>query len=91
MKFSSFLLASLITGSSAFAPSTGVNVNINVNRNSALFDTGPSTDPVDKTLAGIDDAAEHDVFDPHAGDHPAMSRNNKGEVYIPQVSYFEFV
>mmetsp|Transcript_504 Transcript_504/g.761 ORF Transcript_504/g.761 Transcript_504/m.761 type:complete len:415 (-) Transcript_504:45-1289(-) len=90
MKFSSFLLASLMTGSSAFAPSATTSINMNtmntMNRNAALFSTGPSTDPVDKTLAGVDDALDYDVFDPHSGNTPAMTRNNNGEVFVPQRS-----
>ena len=82
MKFTSFLLASVIAGSSsAFAPSSNGKAAF-----TARFSTGPSTDPVDKTLAGIDDAAEHDVFDPLGGNAPALIRNNNDEVWVPQVS-----
>jgi len=80
MKFTSFLLASVIAGSSsAFAPSSNGKAAF-----TARFSTGPSTDPVDKTLAGIDDAAEHDVFDPLGGNAPALIRNNNDEVWVPQ-------
>jgi hypothetical protein len=39
-------------------------------------------EPVDKTLDGIDAAGS---FDPTDGDNAAVERNNKDEVWVPQV------
>ena len=39
---------------------------------------------VDRTLKGIDDTANHDVFDPTSGDNAALQRNNKDEVWVSQ-------
>jgi hypothetical protein len=93
MKFSSFLLASLMAGSSsAFVSSSNRKTAFATTARYVATDpeisTGPSTDPVDKTLAGIDDAAEHDVFDPLGGEAPALIRNNKSEVWVQQVSEY---
>ena len=44
---------------------------------------GPSLDPIDRSLKGID--ADADTFDPTAGDSPALTRNNNDEVWVPQV------
>lgn len=35
-------------------------------------------------MRGIDDESGFD-FDPVAGDNPALTRNNKGEVWVQQV------
>ena len=43
----------------------------------------PNLDPVDKTMRGIDSEPS---FDPTDGDSPALNRNNKGEVWVSQVS-----
>ena len=83
------ILASILSTGAAFSPSS--NKASFTARNVATepeVATGPSTEPVDKTLAGIDDGAEHDVFDPLGGDAPALVRNNNEEVWVPQVSYF---
>jgi hypothetical protein len=45
-----------------------------------------SPDPVDKSMQGIDDAGS---FDPTEGDNAALTRNNVGEVWVPQVSRME--
>ena len=42
----------------------------------------PNLDPVDKTMKGLDDET---VFDPTSGSSAALTRNNKGEVWVPQV------
>lgn len=42
----------------------------------------PNLDPVDKTLDGIDAEGS---FDPTDGDNAAIQRNNKDEVWVPQV------
>lgn len=87
MKFSAIFLTTLLSTASAFSPSVAFNGRAATARYVATdpeTSTGPSTDPVDKTLAGIDDAAEHDVFDPHAGSEPALTRNNNDEVWVSQ-------
>jgi len=44
----------------------------------------PNMDPVDKTLSDLTEDAT--AFDPTAGgDRAAVTRNNKGEVWVPQV------
>lgn len=90
MKFSAVLITSLLTAASAFSPSSQGRAF--TARNVATdpeVSSGPSTDPVDKTLTGIDDDAAHDVFDPHAGNDPALTRNNKDEVWVSQVCFLE--
>ena len=82
MKFSAILLASLASTATAFSPSSNGRAIFT----SLSAEAGPSTDPVDKTLKGIDAAAEHDVFDPLGGEAPALIRNNNQEVWVPQVS-----
>jgi len=77
MKFSCVLLTALFATSSAFAPSKSAFRTTSLNLE-------PSQDPVDKTLNGIDDGAEHDVFDPLSGAQPALIRNNNDEVWVPQ-------
>ena len=54
---------------------------------STVLSAGPSTDPVDKSLNGIDTGVEYDVFDPLTGSKPALVRNNNDEVWVPQVNY----
>lgn len=39
---------------------------------------------VDRSLKGIDEIADHDVFDPTSGDNAALQRNNNDEVWVPQ-------
>lgn len=86
MKFSAVLLATLASSAKAFSPSSNGRAVFasNVATDSSV-ETGPSTDPVDKSLKGIDTDAEHDVFDPLGGDSPALVRNNNEEVWVPQV------
>lgn len=91
MKFSAILLTTLasLSTSSAFTPSSSNNgralftTNVNVATADAAAAAGPSTEPVDKTLKGIDTA--DDTFDPLGGDSPALIRNNNDEVWVPQV------
>lgn len=78
MKFSAVILTTLVGAAAAFAPVQPATFA----RSSALF--AGNSDPVDKSLSGIDDGAEHDVFDPTSGDSPALTRNNAGEVWVPQ-------
>jgi hypothetical protein len=44
----------------------------------------PQMEPVDKTMTGID---KEGSFDPTEGDNPALQRNNKDEVWVPQVRW----
>ena len=44
---------------------------------------GPSTDPIDRTMKGIDAKGS---FDPTTGENPALKRNNNDEVWVDQVS-----
>lgn len=39
---------------------------------------------VDRTMKGIDDTADHDVFEPTSGDNAALQRNNNDEVWVSQ-------
>ena len=87
MKFSAILLSTLVTVASSFTPSSNGRAaftSLGVATEPEVS-TGPSQDPVDKTLDGIDDGAKHDIFDPLEGEQPALIRNNKDEVWVPQV------
>jgi hypothetical protein len=65
-----FLLSLVASGASAFSA-------VAPNR------AGPvAKGAVDRTMQGIDAAG---AFDPTAGENPALSRNNKDEVWVPQV------
>jgi hypothetical protein len=98
MKLSPIFIASFISQqASAFTPSSrstnsrsagafGAPQVATTTTTKSEVSSIPSTDIVDKTLAGIDDGAQHDVFDPLSGDSPALTRNNKSEVWVPQVS-----
>lgn len=86
MKFSAVLLATLAATASGFSPISTTSrptFSLNVATEPEVA-AGPSTDPVDKTLDGIDDDLSYDSFDPHSGDAPAMTRNNKDEVLVSQ-------
>ena len=50
----------------------------------------PNLDPVDKTMGGVD-AGDDSAFDPTSGAGAALTRNNKGEVWVPQVRVFFFI
>lgn len=80
MKFSAVLLATFASTASAFSA-----VSPNAPPATPVAATGPSTDPVDKSLTGIDDDLSYDSFDPLSGDAPALTRNNKDEVLVSQV------
>ena len=43
-----------------------------------------TTENIDKTMEDVD--SDPDTFDPTAGDHPAVSRNNEDGVWVQQVS-----
>jgi hypothetical protein len=43
----------------------------------------PSVDPVDKSMTSL--PKETNAFDPTAGENAALQRNNKNEVWVPQV------
>jgi hypothetical protein len=65
-----FLLSLVASGASAFSA-------VAPNR------AGPvAKGEVDRTMQGIDAAG---AFDPTAGENPALTRNNKDEVWVPQV------
>ena len=66
--------------------------SVTINAFSAVAPTGktagtssgaPSLEPIDRTLKGIDD--DKSAFDPTAGENSALTRNNKGEVWVSQV------
>ena len=50
--------------------------------------SAPSLDPVDKTLSDLPKEAAA-TFDPTAGDNAALQRNNKNEVWVPQVRTYK--
>ena len=71
MKFITALtLSSLFASASAFSAVAPKSV-------------GGNTEPVDKSLKGID--SDEGVFDPTGGDNAALIRNNNDEVWVPQV------
>eukprot|EP00557_Chaetoceros_sp_GSL56_P000024 CAMPEP_0176496006 /NCGR_PEP_ID=MMETSP0200_2-20121128/10968_1 /TAXON_ID=947934 /ORGANISM="Chaetoceros sp., Strain GSL56" /LENGTH=415 /DNA_ID=CAMNT_0017893939 /DNA_START=168 /DNA_END=1415 /DNA_ORIENTATION=- len=90
MKLCPILIASFLSSrASAFTPAPASNNNkaasaFGVTSTKAEISSVPSTEIVDKTLTGIDDGVQHDVFDPLSGDSPALTRNNKSEVWVPQ-------
>jgi hypothetical protein len=75
--FALFLASSACTAS-AFTAVAPPSV-----RSTALSES-LNPDSIDKTMRGIDDESGFD-FDPVAGENPALTRNNKGEVWVPQV------
>jgi len=93
MKFAAIIVASLSAAMSV-APSIAASFDgrssaftppkVVTNTRTTLQSTGPSTDPVDKTLTGIDTDAKYDVLDPLSGSAPALIRNNNDEVWVPQ-------
>lgn len=82
MKFTTTILCISFgaTTVSAFSPSL-----ISSNSKLQLY-AEASSDAVDRSLKGIDDAADHSVFDPLTGSRPALIRNNNEEVWVPQVT-----
>jgi len=86
MKFSTIIVATLSAASStspsiAFTPAT---TSRNGRSPALVLSAESNTDPVDRSLNGIDSGAKHDVFDPLAGSKPALIRNNNDEVWVPQ-------
>ena len=71
-------LASQAAAFSAVAPNTPAKAAAAANGG------GPSTEPIDRTMKGIDAQGS---FDPTSGENPALKRNNKDEVWVDQVSY----
>lgn len=49
-----------------------------------VAETLPNTEAIDRSLVGLDDTALHNVFDPTAGNSPAVARNNNGEAWVKQ-------
>lgn len=71
--------------SSAFSP------EMLASRRTPMFakmvaETLPNTESIDRSLVGLDDTAMHNVFDPTAGNSPAVTRNNNGETWVKQRS-----
>lgn len=71
MKLTAAVFAALVGTASAFSATPA-------------FTSNGNAAPVDHSLKGIDDGADHNVFDPTTGDNPALQRNNKDEVWVPQ-------
>lgn len=92
MKFTTTTLSvlSILSVAGAFTPSSSFSSS----HNTLKVVSDPSTEEetfapvaagaIDKSLKGIDDGAEHGVFDPLSGDKPALIRNNNEEVWVPQ-------
>ncbi|KAL7448784.1 hypothetical protein ACHAWC_000919, partial [Mediolabrus comicus] len=78
MKISAAILALAVSSANAFAPSASVSRTV-----TSLYGAG-NTDPVDRTMNGIDDNLGYEAFDPTAGDSPAVARNNHGGVWVQQ-------
>lgn len=83
MRFSAVLLVSLFGGANAFSPAVPTAA---FGRTSlSMVSTEPvAAGSVDKTLVGIDRDAKHDVYEPTDGEAPPLTRNNDGEVWVPQ-------
>eukprot|EP00804_Cyclotella_cryptica_P002150 CCRYP_006561-RA/>CCRYP_006561-RA protein AED:0.04 eAED:0.04 QI:879/1/1/1/0.66/0.5/4/1611/404 len=79
MKISAAVLALTAAYANAFAP-----VPSQVTRSSVLSLAAGNTNPVDRTMKGIDDNLGYDAFDPTAGENPAVVRNNHGGVWVQQ-------
>jgi len=84
MKFSTIIIATLSAAASPSLAFTPTTTSRNTFATTTVLSAEASTDPVDRTLSGIDAGAEHDVFDPLAGSKPALIRNNNDEVWVPQ-------
>jgi len=72
--FTQALLVSNVAAFSAVVPNTPSTT--------AATNAGPSMEPIDKTMQGID---AEGTFDPTAGESPALKRNNKDEIWVDQV------
>lgn len=84
MKFTSAALVLLSLTRGAF----GFSAVAPKQTSSATATNGGATS-VDKTLKGID--ADSTVFDPTSGENAALKRNNKDEVWVPQVCVMCYV
>jgi hypothetical protein len=71
MKFQALLIAYVFATANAFSAVAPKKAST------------PATN-IDRTMKGIDESTD---FDPTAGDNAALTRNNKGEVWVPQVSF----
>ena len=80
MKISAAVLALSAAYSNAFA-----SIPSSATRSGVLSMAAGNTDPVDRTMKGIDDNLAYDAFDPTAGDNPVVARNNHGGVWVQQV------
>jgi porphobilinogen synthase len=80
MRISATILALALSSADAFAPSASVSRTGTTN----LYGGAGNTDPVDRTMNGIDDNIGYEAFDPTAGDSPAVARNNHGGVWVKQ-------
>jgi len=78
MKISAAIIALTAASASAFAPAAPPAL-----AGTALFGAG-NTDPVDPTMAGVDDDLAYPAVDPTAGGSPAVSRNSSGGVWVKQ-------
>lgn len=76
MKFYAALLLLTVGQASAFSA-------VAPPKASSPVSAGGSSEPVDRSMKGIDSDAA--AFDPTSGDTPALSRNNKDQVWVPQV------
>lgn len=76
MKFSTVLLASLVSAVSSFSVQSPVS--------SGAEKVESVSESIDYTMKGADDDLSYDAFDPLEGDRSALVRNNKDEVWVPQ-------
>lgn len=77
--FAFALLAGNAAGFSAVAPGKTASTSAS---------TGPSSEPIDKTMRSIDNEPG---FDPAEGENAALKRNNMGEVWNEQVWSLELL
>lgn len=76
MKFSTVLLASLVSAVASFSVQSPVS--------SGAEKVASVSESIDHTMKGADDDLSYDAFDPLEGERPALVRNNKDEVWVPQ-------
>ena len=81
MKFSLGLFASFVGTAVAFAPAPRFGTSSALKMAEMV-----AAGSIDRKMDGVDTGAAHEVFDPTFGETPALDRNNKGEVWVPQVS-----
>jgi hypothetical protein len=82
MKFSCTVVVTALTGLAATRESRAFSAVAPPSKTTATGGA-PNVDPVDKSMRHIDDGGS--VFDPAAGLNAALTRNNKGDVWVPQV------